>query len=115
MNMLHYIGGQWAAGEGADVLCVFEPALGQPFSELRAASPLQVDLAVAAARQALPEWKTTPSAKRARYLRGFAAALDQRRAALITLQMRNNGKPRRHRHLQLLRRACREPRCTTKP
>ena len=101
MNMLHYIGGQWAAGEGADVLCVFEPALGQPFSELRAASPLQVDLAVAAARQALPEWKTTPSAKRARYLRGFAAALDQRRAALITLQMRNNGKPRHEAEIDL--------------
>ncbi|WP_437880157.1 aldehyde dehydrogenase family protein [Pseudomonas sp. LRF_L74] len=101
MNMPHYIDGQWAAGEGADVLSVFEPALGLPFTELRAASPAQVDRAVAAARRALPAWKTSACAERARYLHGFATALGERRGTLIALQMRNNGKPRHEAEVDL--------------
>ena len=101
MNMPHYIGGQWAAGEGADLLAVYEPALGQPFAELRAASPAQVDQAVAAARCALPDWKTRASTDRARYLNGFATALSERRETLIALQMRNNGKPRHEAEVDL--------------
>ncbi|KIQ03292.1 MULTISPECIES: aldehyde dehydrogenase family protein [Pseudomonas] len=94
MNTPHYIAGRWAAGEGTEVLSVVDPALAQPFAELRAASTAQVDQAVAAARQALPAWKSSAPAERARYLSGFAAAIGGRRDALIELQMRNNGKPR---------------------
>jgi betaine-aldehyde dehydrogenase len=94
MNTPHYIAGRWAAGEGTDVLSVADPSLAQPFAELRAASTAQVDLAVAAARKALPAWKNSSAVERARYLRGFAEALAGRRDALIKLQMRNNGKPR---------------------
>lgn len=94
LNTPHYIAGRWAAGEGTDILSVFDPSIAQPFAELRAASTGQVDLAVAAARQALPAWKNGAPGERARYLRGFAEAIDGRRDALAELQMRNNGKPR---------------------
>jgi betaine-aldehyde dehydrogenase len=94
MSNSHYIGGHWVDGEGADIISVYDPSLGQPFAELRAASTGQVDQAVAAARKALPEWKTSEPGERARYLRGFAEGLGRRREALIELQMRNNGKPR---------------------
>lgn len=94
MSNSHYIGGHWVEGEGADIISVYDPSLGQPFAELRAASTRQVDQAVAAARKALPEWKTSEPGERACYLRGFADGLGRRRDALIELQMRNNGKPR---------------------
>ncbi len=101
MHTPHYINGHWQAGEGGDVLVVHDPALGQPFAELVAASPAQVDQAVAAARAALPVWKTTPVAERADVLRNVAEHLVQRRDALVALQMRNNGKPRHEAELDV--------------
>jgi betaine-aldehyde dehydrogenase len=101
MNTPHYINGLWLAGEGEDVLTVCDPALGQPFAELIAASSAQVDQAVSAARAALPAWKTTPVGERAATLRGFAEQLTQRREQLIALQMRNNGKPRNEAEVDL--------------
>ncbi|EKT4468131.1 aldehyde dehydrogenase family protein [Pseudomonas putida] len=94
MTTPHYIDGRWVEGQGSDCITVHDPALGQPFAELMSASTAQVDQAVAAARRALPAWKATAPGERAALLRGFAEQLGQRREALITLQMRNNGKPR---------------------
>lgn len=101
MTSSHYIDGHWLEGAGADCITVHDPALGQPFAELRAASVKQVDQAVAAARQALPGWKSVSAGERALYLRGFAEQLGQRREALITLQMQNNGKPRHEAEVDL--------------
>ncbi|SEE76112.1 aldehyde dehydrogenase family protein [Pseudomonas coleopterorum] len=101
MNTPHYINGRWQPGEGADVLTVYDPALGLPFVELIAASSAQVDQSVAAARAALPAWKNTSVAERAAVLRGFAEHLIQRREALVALQMRNNGKPRHEAEVDL--------------
>ncbi|WP_122554332.1 aldehyde dehydrogenase family protein [Pseudomonas viridiflava] len=101
MNTPHYINGQWQAGEGNNVLTVYDPSLGEPFAELVSASPAQVDQAVTAARAALPAWKATTVTHRATVLRGFAVQLAQRREALIELQMRNNGKPRHEAEVDL--------------
>ncbi|WP_433740674.1 aldehyde dehydrogenase family protein [Pseudomonas putida] len=90
----HYINGRWVAGEADECITVYDPALGQPFAEFIGASPAQVDQAIVAARQALAGWRTLASTQRAAYLRGFAEQLEQRREALIALQMQNNGKPR---------------------
>lgn len=99
--MTHYIDGRWVDGATADCIKVFDPSLGEPFAELLAASATQVDQAVAAARKALPAWKTLDVATRAGYLRGFAEQLGQRREELIALQMRNNGKPRHEAEVDL--------------
>lgn len=101
MTTPHYIDGRWVEGQGSDCITVHDPALGQPFAELMSASTAQVDQAVAAARRALPAWKATAPGERAALLRGFAEQLGQRREALITLQMRNNGKPRHEAEIDL--------------
>ncbi|MBA1202223.1 aldehyde dehydrogenase family protein [Pseudomonas capeferrum] len=101
MDKPHYIDGRWVAGEGAEVFSVHDPSLARPIAELRSVSLAQVDQAVAAARQALSMWKSTEAAERARYLRGFADQLQQRRDSLITLQMQNNGKPRHEAEVDL--------------
>jgi betaine-aldehyde dehydrogenase len=94
MSACHYINGDWVTGDGADLITVFDPSLGEPFAELQVASAAQVDQAVAAARQALPDWRNTRASERAVYLRGFAEQIELRRETLIALQMQNNGKPR---------------------
>jgi len=101
MNTFNYIDGCWVEGQGTDCITVHDPALGVPFAELMAASTAQVDLAVTAARQALPAWKATPASERARLLHGFAEQLRARREALVALQMRNNGKPRHEAEVDL--------------
>ncbi|CAG8868067.1 Putative aldehyde dehydrogenase AldA [Pseudomonas fluorescens] len=101
MTSSHYIDGHWVEGAGTDCITVLDPALGEPFDELRAASLEQVDQAVAAARHALPDWKSHSASERAGYLRGFAEQLGQRRETLISLQMRNNGKPRHEAEVDL--------------
>lgn len=101
MNHPHFIDGQWAEGQGESCISVFDPRVGQPFAELRSASPAQVDQAVAAARAALPGWKATPVAERAALLRGFAEQLSARSQTLLALQMRNNGKPRHEAQVDL--------------
>ena len=101
MTTPHYIDGRWVEGQGSDCITVHEPASGLPFAELISASTAQVDQAVAAARRALPAWKQTPAAERAALLRGFAEQLNERREALIALQMRNNGKPRHEAEIDL--------------
>ena len=85
MTTSHYIAGHWVEGQGSDCISVNDPALGQPFAELMAASVSQVDQAVAAARSALPAWKSTGASERAAFLRGFAEQLGQRREARTTL------------------------------
>lgn len=94
MTAAHYIGGRWVSGDSADCITVYDPSLGEPFAELTAATPSQVDQAIAAARQALPAWRNSSASQRAAYLKGFAEQIELRREALIALQMQNNGKPR---------------------
>jgi betaine-aldehyde dehydrogenase len=53
-----------------------------------------VGLAVDAAERAFPGWRGHSGRERGDYLRAFARALTKRRAVLVDLQMRNNGKPR---------------------
>ncbi|MFO3724372.1 aldehyde dehydrogenase family protein [Pseudomonas sp. HLMP] len=101
MTTPHYIDGRWVEGQGNDCLTVHDPSLGQPFAELMSASTAQVDQAVVAARRALASWKNVAASERARYLRGFAEQLGQRREALIALQIRNNGKPRHEAEIDL--------------
>ncbi|GLK88861.1 aldehyde dehydrogenase family protein [Pseudomonas turukhanskensis] len=94
MSLAHYINGAWETGSGANVITVFDPSLGQPIAQFTSASSPQVDAAIAAARQALPAWRSTTPQQRAAVLRQFAEQLQQRRESLIELQMQNNGKPR---------------------
>ena len=94
MSSAHYINGRWEAGAGADGITVYDPSLAQPIAQLTSASSAQVDAAIAAARHALPAWRSTTAPQRAGYLRQFAEQLEQRHASLVELQMQNNGKPR---------------------
>lgn len=86
--------GAWRVGRGAGALSVIDPSTGAPFASLRPGGPEDAAEAARAALAAFDGWRHTASRHRATLLRGFARGLEARRAALIELQMLNNGKPR---------------------
>ena len=85
--------GRWQAARGPEIAAT-DPSTGEVFAHLATARPEDVAMAAARAGAAFPGWAALPSARRAAYLRGFAAGLRQRQPALVALQMVNNGKPR---------------------
>lgn len=74
---------------------VLEAATGEPLGDGASATEADIDAAVAAARAALPQWRSTSPDHRANVLRAFAAALHQRAESTTELVTRENGMPMR--------------------
>ncbi len=79
------------SGEGA--IRVIEPATGEPFEEVAAAGPRDLDAAVAAAQAAQPAWGTRTAVARAEILFTFADVVRAHAEELALLEARNVGKP----------------------
>lgn len=88
-----FINGHWQAGEG-DALESHDPATGALLWQAKAASTVQVEQAVLAARAAFASWRDTALEQRIALLQRFATQLQQQQDALATLISRENGKPR---------------------
>jgi betaine-aldehyde dehydrogenase len=88
-----FIGATWRAGTGP-LLTVINPATGLPLGRVSGASSEDVDAAVAAARNALPAWRSISVAERGAYLARIADMIESRAPELVELQMLCNGKPR---------------------
>jgi len=78
---------------GAGAITVLEPARGTPLDEVAAASPADVDAAVAAARAAFPHWARLTAVARAELLFRFSDLVRAHVEDLATLESRNVGKP----------------------
>ena len=72
---------------------VLNPASGDVIASVPRGAASDVEHAVAAATQALPEWRDTPAGERAELLLAFADALKAHRDELADLESRNAGKP----------------------
>jgi len=72
---------------------VIEPAKGEPFEEVAAAGPADLDAAVAAAKAAQPGWGGRTAFARAEILFTFADLVRAHVEELATLEARNVGKP----------------------
>jgi len=72
---------------------VIEPAKGEPFEEVAAAGPADLDAAVAAAKAAQPAWGGRTAFARAEILFKFADLVRAHVEELATLEARNVGKP----------------------
>lgn len=86
-----FVGGQFRPAEASTP--VVEAATGTLLGAGAAASPDEVDAAVAAAGAALPSWSATPPAERAAALNRLADELLARSAATNELCTRENGMP----------------------
>jgi acyl-CoA reductase-like NAD-dependent aldehyde dehydrogenase len=78
---------------GAGTISVTEPARAKPMAEVASAGPAELDQAVAAARQAFPDWSGKTAVARAEILFHFSAVVRAHVEELATLEARNVGKP----------------------
>jgi malonate-semialdehyde dehydrogenase (acetylating) / methylmalonate-semialdehyde dehydrogenase len=86
-HITHWIGGKPYGGVAERQGDVYDPATGEVSGRVDFASAAVVDEAVAAAREAFAEWRTTSLAKRSQVLFAFRELLNARKeevAALIT-------------------------------
>ncbi len=85
------VGGEWV--DAAETMEVLNPATGETIAEVPSASAEDVDRAVQAAKNALPEWLETTPGERAEMLLKLADAIDTHADELAELESRNVGKP----------------------
>lgn len=88
-----YVGGGWVAPSGRDGFDVIVPSTEELFGRVTLAAPEDVDLAVAAARQAFDygPWPRLSPRERAAYLGRLADALEQRTQDAATIWTSESG------------------------
>ena len=87
------VGGEWVDSASGETMEVLNPATGETIAEVPHASAEDVDRAVQAAKNALPEWLETTPGERAEMLLKLADAIDEHTEELAELESRNVGKP----------------------
>jgi len=89
-----FIGGDWVEPRSGTWFETISPATEEPLSRVAEAGPEDVDLAVAAAREASDErWRELPGRERARFLYRIARALQERSREFAVLETMDGGKP----------------------
>jgi 1-pyrroline dehydrogenase len=89
----NYVGGEWVDAVEGGTQEVINPATGEVIGEVPRGGRADVDRAVEAAKQALPEWRETTPQERAEALLKLADALDEHADELRSLETANVGKP----------------------
>jgi 1-pyrroline dehydrogenase len=88
-----FIGGTWVEAAEGGTMEVLNPSTGETIAEVPAGTASDVDRAVEAAKQALPEWLDSTPAERAELLLKLADILDANAEELAAIESRNVGKP----------------------
>lgn len=91
----NFIDGQYQAPLQKQYLDNIEPATGKVYGQIPDSSIQDVELAVAAAKNALPAWRALPLEARADYLTAIAQEIEQRIDELALAEAIDNGKPLR--------------------
>jgi 1-pyrroline dehydrogenase len=87
------VGGEWVDSVSGETMEILNPATGETIAEVPRGTQEDADRAVAAAKQALPEWLETTPGERAEALLKLADLLDEHAEELAELESRNVGKP----------------------
>jgi 1-pyrroline dehydrogenase len=87
------VGGEWVDSASGETMEVLNPATGETIAEVPRATAEDVDRAVQAAKNALPEWLDTTPGERAEMLLKLANAIDEHAEELAEIESRNVGKP----------------------
>jgi betaine-aldehyde dehydrogenase/aminobutyraldehyde dehydrogenase len=92
-NHKNFVGGKWVEAAEGGTMEVLNPATGETIAEVPACTATDVDRAVEAAKQALPEWLESTPAERAELLLKLAEILDANAEELAEIESHNVGKP----------------------
>ncbi|NWK76420.1 aldehyde dehydrogenase [Aquitalea sp. LB_tupeE] len=88
----NFINNGFVASEGDAVFTVLDPATGQPYAQVPAATTAEALRAVEAATTAQKPWAALPACERGRYLHQLAAALQARAGQIGAVLARESGK-----------------------
>src|SRR5882757_7590182 len=88
-----FIDGSWRRGEGGDRIPVENPATGEIIGHIAAATPAEIDAAVAAARRAFKIWSRLPPVERSRALRRLGDAIAAEADGMARTMTLEQGKP----------------------
>jgi 1-pyrroline dehydrogenase len=89
----NFVGGKWVDAVDGGTMEVLNPATGEVIAEVPQGTQADVDRAVEAAKEALPEWLDTTPGERAEALLKLADALEANADELAELESQNVGKP----------------------
>src|SRR5947207_15989505 len=89
----NFIGGEWVDSADGGTMEVLNPATEEVIAEVPSSTAADVDRAVRAAKQALPEWLETTPGERQELLLKLAGAIDEHADELAEIESRNVGKP----------------------
>src|SRR6478672_10802397 len=89
----NFVNGKWVDAVDGGTMEVLNPATGETIAEVPRGSHADVDRAVEAAKEALPEWLETTPGERAEALLKLADALEENADELAQLESQNVGKP----------------------
>jgi len=88
-----FIGGEWVEPSGADPIEVVNPTSEETIATVPGCTPVEVDRAVEAAREAFESWSQTPREERARLIGAIAANLEARADELAAMIAQELGMP----------------------
>src|SRR4051794_7139362 len=88
-----FVGGEWADSVSGETMDVINPATGEVVAAVPRCSAEDVDRAVAAAAEALPDWLDKTPKDRSELLFALADVLDEHAEELAQLESLNVGKP----------------------
>lgn len=92
-HLENYIGGLLIAPLSGKFIDGINPATAEVFTQIPASNEKDVELAVNAAKKALPSWSTTPVEERFKVLNRIADLIDENLEALALAETTDNGKP----------------------
>src|SRR5436305_1407974 len=88
-----FIGGKWVEPSGADPIEVVNATTEEVMGTIPGCTPVDVDNAVAAARDAFESWSQTSREERARYIAAIAEGLNERAEEIATTITQELGMP----------------------
>ena len=88
-----FIGGHFVDPKSGEYMKTINPATEEVLASIAVAGEEDVDLAVAAARDAFPTWAALTPSERAKYIFRIARTIQERSRELAVLESMNGGKP----------------------
>ncbi len=92
-RILNFIGGQFVEPVSGNYLDNIEPATGKPYSQVADSDARDVEMAVAAADKAFPDWSKKTAAERSRILLRIADLIERDLDNLARAESIDTGKP----------------------
>ena len=93
LNLLNYISGNFIEPETGEWLENFSPATGEVISLVPKSGQNDINMAVEAAKQALPSWSSLTNIDRANWLDKIADKLETKYEEIAKLESKDTGKP----------------------